>query len=131
MDPGVLMPDLPRFAMHFGAGLDRETGLFAAPPGSMEELVNVYVSAGKAEMRRGLAVTCEHWLDAAGDPLTADYVVLVEAMRAEGVGIVVLYDSASGDVHVVCERRQFCGPRGARLPVPTVRRGAVDELATV
>lgn len=67
------MAERPRVPLVFGQGLDRETGSMAVEPASFEDLRNVHLGAGKAEIRQGNkptvatpagvdAVLAYHWL---------------------------------------------------------------------
>jgi hypothetical protein len=82
----------PRIPLVFGEGLDRETGVQAVRQSSMEDLRNVLLFEGKATVRKGIV----EQLTIAG----TTHLLAIQAIRAERKGIVIVYDSATGDVDV-------------------------------
>lgn len=86
------MPLRPKVELVFGGGLDRETGVMATQPASFEDLRNVVLFRGKAQTRKGL----ESMLTFAN----TTHIVAIQALRSESAGMIVTYDSATGDVNI-------------------------------
>ena len=79
------MPDRPRLPLPFGAGLDRTTGNFAAPPGTFRDLRNVVLKEGKAVMRQGFS----RQVSLAGTRGNETDIVGIALWKAASRGIVV------------------------------------------
>lgn len=94
------MTDRPRQPLAFGGGVDRSSGPLVVQPTSFKDLRNVTLSEGWMSVRRGLAP-----LIALADFVAADavvgaavtHVIGVEALRSQGVNIVITYDATLGE----------------------------------
>jgi len=85
-----------RIPIPFGQGLDRETGIMAAPPTSMADLRNVFLHQGKFLVRRGFEVRVE--LNDGTNDMTD--VIGGHALRSLRNSVYVGYDSTTGNVQV-------------------------------
>lgn len=74
-----------RIPLVFGGGIDRETGIMAAPPGAMEEIQNLWLRDGRATVRRGMEEA---------SAVAGATICMVHPLRSEGSGVVVTIDSA-------------------------------------
>lgn len=83
----------PKLPIPFGGGLDRNTGVMAVEPVAFADLRNVHLYSGKAELRKGHTAT----VDLAS---AEELVVGVFPLRAQGVGALIAYDSATGKVRL-------------------------------
>ncbi|MFW6199663.1 MAG: hypothetical protein ACOC8K_03735, partial [Gemmatimonadota bacterium] len=82
----------------FGSGLDRETGVMAVRPGSVQDVRNVYFRRGKLLLRKGLVekMVLE---DSAGNPVT--HVLAGQGIASERAAIVVSFEQDNtGEVNV-------------------------------
>lgn len=91
------MPRRPRFPLVFGPGLDRETGVMAIRPGTMEDVRNVYLHTGKLVLRRGYT-SRSAFVDEAGVAVT--HVIGVHPLRSERIGVVVCFQETTNRVLV-------------------------------
>lgn len=87
---------MPRTALIFGGGLDRETGAMAMQPGGMEDVRNVHALQGKFQVRRGFerVLTFNDGTDEQTDVLGG------VAMRGRRAAVHVTYDSVNYKVNV-------------------------------
>ena len=102
-----------RLPMVYGEGLDRETGVMATKPGSMEHLKNVILYQGKAQIRRGMYPAAS-LPDEGAAPCTA--VVLVSPLKSLSGGLIVGYYQSTGEV--VAFRTDSAGASPQRIGVP-------------
>lgn len=79
-----------RVKIPFRFGLDRYSGHLATTPGVMSDLRNAIIGPGRMEMRKGM--------DSVATLLDTTDIVGIYPMRRENVGIVIGYDSTTGDV---------------------------------
>jgi len=86
-----------RIPLYFGPGLDRAEGPMVVEPGRMEDLRNFYLLEGKLQARKGFAAP--GLLTAEGVP-EITHILAGQALRSEGVGIVVGWAAPAGEVHV-------------------------------
>jgi hypothetical protein len=89
------MPE--RLRLVFGQGLDRESGVLATQPASMEFLKNVYLFQGKAQVRKGARLDSTY-TDEFGQPMS--HILAVQALRTDRTDVVVGYRQADRRVHV-------------------------------
>ncbi len=88
---------MPTLSLPLGSGLDRASGAMAVRPGSLRDARNVYLRAGKAEVRRGMLYTAT--LPDQGGHLCS-FIPLLSPMRVEGVAIAAGYYAGSREVHL-------------------------------
>jgi hypothetical protein len=97
-------PERSRVVLPFGQGLDRETGVMVVRPASMEDLRNLLLYQGKAQVRRGflrasdLLASGSFGTLAADEPMT--HVLAIQSLRTVRIGIVVAWEEDSREVHV-------------------------------
>lgn len=77
-------------ALEFGGGLDRATGVMVVQKTSFDDLRNVYLFSGKAEIRKGLYETITFF--------ATEEVLHVHPIRAFGIGAIFTYDPATRKV---------------------------------
>lgn len=82
------MAERRKTTLQFGQGLDRETGVMATQPGSMEDLRNVYLRRGKLVVRKGVESKLQ-FTDTDGNPIT--HVLAGQPIRGLRIGLVVGY----------------------------------------
>lgn len=98
---------MPRIPMPFGQGLDRETGVMAVRPGSIENVKNLILFEGKATVRKGFALV-DSYEDDEGAPLT--HILEIVALRTEQTTIVAGYNAATGKVFIYRASNQGKNP---------------------
>lgn len=81
----------------FGQGLDRETGAMATRPGSMEQIKNVELFQGKAQVRHGYRLASALVLPAGA---TVTHVLAIQEMRTTQEAMVVVLGD-DGAVHAL------------------------------
>lgn len=87
------MAERRRVPMPFGQGLDREKGQMVVQPGSMEVLQNVYMRAGKYQVRKGTEEKL-NFVDANGDDHT--HILAGHMLLGERTGVIVAWQGGSG-----------------------------------
>ena len=88
--------DRQRLFLPFGEGLERAKGVMVTQPTQFEDLRNVILWDGKAEIRKGYSRTTTLIDDAAADMET---VVALSPIRAESAALGVGYNSGSKELH--------------------------------
>jgi hypothetical protein len=101
------VPRRPRFPLVFGPGLDRETGVMAIQPGSMEDLRNVYLHTGKLVLRRGYT-SRSAFVDEAGVEMS--HVIGIHPLRSERIGVVACFQETTNRVLVYRVEADGTGP---------------------
>ncbi|MDH3368924.1 MAG: hypothetical protein OEO17_13875, partial [Gemmatimonadota bacterium] len=86
-----------RLFLPFGSGLDRASGVMVAEPTSFEDLRNVFLYRGKAQVRKGYERTSQLVDNVAG---ILDQVIELAPIRSEGAGMGVGYDQATRELHL-------------------------------
>ncbi len=76
--------------LEFGGGLDRATGVMVVQKTSFDDLRNVYLFSGKAELRKGLLETITFF--------ASEEVLHVHPVRAFGIGAIFTYDPTTRKV---------------------------------
>lgn len=88
---------MPRIAVPFGQGLDRETGIMSTRLGGMEDLRNVHALDGKYQVRRGFEEVMT-FTDPSGNDQT--HVLAGIAVLGKQTAIYVTYDDVNAKVNV-------------------------------
>lgn len=88
------MPPRNRTPMHFGEGLDRESGLMVTTPTSFQDLRNVLLHEGRILLRDGFTATAN------GNFQEVDQLLAGEPLRSQALGIVVGYNSTTRRVYI-------------------------------
>lgn len=99
------MPGRQTVPIPFGPGLERETGIMAVRPGSMEDVRNVLFRRGKLVLRKGHQSTLT-FTDKNGTAVT--HILAGQMLLGERTGVVATYQGDSGasaygdvDVHLL------------------------------
>ena len=80
----------PRQQLVFGGGLDRGTGVMVVDEASFNDLRNVYLFDGKAELRKGLYETLTFFSD--------EEVFHVAPIRSQALGAIFTWKASTGDI---------------------------------
>lgn len=91
------MPERRVMQLPFGAGLDRESGVLAVAPGSMEDLRNVLMRRGKVVVRKGVESKLAFLAEDDQTPVT--HILAGQSLRGERAGVVVGYQGDDANPH--------------------------------
>ncbi len=86
---------MPVVVLPYGTGLQRSDGVMVRLPVSFEDLRNVFLYEGKAEIRKGMTQTSVLVND---DPIDIDQVVGLEALRSQQAALAVGYQTATEEL---------------------------------